>query len=70
MHDVVTGEFTLLLQDLVLINEQSLSKRLVLVLLNKLLHFFMSEHEKLSICQTPEVNIGVILHEEGTMVDG
>ena len=69
VHDIVTGEFAFLFQDLVLINEQALSKGLILVLLNKLLHLFMSELEKLRIGQTPEVNIGVILHKEGAMID-
>ena len=70
VHHIVTGEFTFLLQDLVLIYEQTLSKRLILVLLNELLHLFVGEHEELSISQTPKVHIGVILHKEGTMVDG
>lgn len=69
MQYIVTGELALLFQDLVLVNKQVTSERLVLILLDQFLHTSVVQNEELAIGLHSEVHIHIVLHEEGTMVD-
>ena len=69
MHHVVAGEFPLLLQNLVLVDEKIATERVVFVLLDQLLHLVMAEHEKLRFSLGSQVHIHEVLHEEAAVVD-
>lgn len=68
-HHVVARELAFLLQYLVLVNQQVASKRLVLILFYQLLYLAVRQLEQFHICLAPEIQIRLVLHEEGAMVD-
>ena len=69
LHDVIAGEFALLLQDLVLVDQKIPPETLLLILLDHLLHLLMRQDQKLSIRLAPEIHVHIVLHEEGPVVD-
>ena len=69
-HHVVARELPLLLQDLVLIDQEVSAEGLIFILLNKVLHLVMAEAEQFGIAYAAQVNIHLVLHEEGSLVDG
>ena len=68
-HHVVAGELAFLLENLVLVNEQFTSERLVLILLNQLFDLLVAQAKKFGVSYAPEVDVHAVLHEKGTMIN-
>jgi len=57
VHDIVAGEFTLLLQNFVLLDEQIAAKGLTLIFVNQLLHLLVAQLQQLDVRLAPEVQV-------------
>lgn len=69
-HNVVARELPLLLKNLVLVDQKVSAKGFVFVLFNKLLHLVVAEAQKLGIGNAAQIDVHMVLHKEGAMVDG
>ena len=68
-HDVVARVLLVLLEQLVLVKQQTFAEGLVLVLLDNFVQLVVRELEQFAVCVAPDAHGHLVLHEDRPMID-